>query len=258
MTTGAVVVAAGQGRRMAERWEHSPLAGVIATPVAKQFLPLGGKPLVVHALQVFERCHAVDAVVLVVPERDVMYARREIAERFGLKKVRRVVAGGQRRQDSVLRGLRALQGESLPWEYVVVHDGVRPLITEALVLAVLDEARRYGAATLGTPVRETVKLVDHKGLVSLTPERERLWSIQTPQAFRFALLLQAHREAAERQIEGSDDCALVEALGEPVRVVQGSPSNIKVTCPEDLVMAEALLAHRDPGGPLLDGLRNGS
>lgn len=259
MTTGAVVVAAGQGRRMAERWEHSPLAGVIAAPVAKQFLPLCGKPLVVHALSVFERCDAVDAVVLVVPESDVAYARREVVERFALRKVRRVVAGGQRRQDSVRRGLWGLREESGAWDYVVVHDGVRPLITETLVLKVLDEARRSGAATLGVPVRETVKLVDSNGLVTVTPDRSRLWAIQTPQAFLFSLLLEAHERAAERDIEGHDDCTLVEALGEPVRVVTGSPANIKVTEPEDLVMAEALMACQSAGhASFFQPRRNGS
>ncbi|HEY8498827.1 MAG TPA: 2-C-methyl-D-erythritol 4-phosphate cytidylyltransferase [Limnochordales bacterium] len=257
MMTGAVVVAAGQGRRMAERWEHSPLAGLIGAPVAKQFLPLCGKPVVAHALGVFERCDAVDAVVLVVPEADVAYARREVVERFELRKVRRVVAGGRRRQDSVLRGLWGLRDEGGDWDYVIVHDGVRPLVTEQLVLKVLDEAQRSGAATLGVPMRETVKVIGADGLVSLTPDRSRLWLIQTPQAFRFRLLLEAHEHAARRDLEGHDDCTLVEALGEPVRVVLGHPSNIKVTEPEDLVVAEALMACRQEGrgGPLP---RNGS
>ncbi|HEY8425420.1 MAG TPA: 2-C-methyl-D-erythritol 4-phosphate cytidylyltransferase [Limnochordales bacterium] len=257
MKTAAVVVAAGQGRRMAERWQHSPLAGLLGAPVAKQFLPLAGKPVVAHALSVFEACDAVDAVVLVVPEADVAYARREVVDRFALRKVRHVVAGGLRRQDSVLRGLWSLRDEGADWEYVVVHDGVRPLVTEALVLKVLDEARRSGAATLGLPVRETVKVIDSDGMVSLTPERSRLWTIQTPQAFRFRLLLEAHQRAAERDLEGPDDCALVEAMGEPVRVVLGHPANIKVTEPEDLLVAEALMGCRHESGTGV-ARRNGS
>lgn len=259
MRTGAVVVAAGQGRRMAERWEASPVAGALSAPVAKQFLPLCGRPLVAHALAAFERCEAVDAVILVVPESHLAFARTEVVERFGLRKVRRVVAGGDRRQESVRRGLWGLKEEGGGWEYVVVHDGVRPLVTETLVMKVLDEARRSGAATLGIPVRETVKLVDSDGTVTLTPDRSRLWQIQTPQAFRFGLLLAAHEQAAERRIEGHDDCALVEAMGEPVRVVMGSPANIKVTEPEDLVMAEALMTCRSPQhGAFFYSRQNGS
>ncbi|WP_324716961.1 2-C-methyl-D-erythritol 4-phosphate cytidylyltransferase [Carboxydochorda subterranea] len=256
--TVAVVVAAGQGRRMQDRWQGSVTMGFVSMPVAKQFLPVQGKPLVWWALDVMERADVIDSVVLVVPEGNVEWVRGEIVERLHLSKVHSVVAGGVTRQESVFRALQHLQASSASCDYVVVHDGVRPLVSEAEVASVLEEARRYGAATLGVPARETIKVVDPKGLVVLTPQRDRLWSIQTPQAFRFRLLVEAHAMARARGYAGSDDCSLVEALGEPVRVVAGSQANIKVTCPEDLVMVEALLARRreleEPGG----GGRNGN
>lgn len=247
MRVAAVVVAAGEGRRMSERWRHSPFAGVISTPVAKQFLPLAGKPLVCHALDVLQRCEAVEFVALVVGAQDVAFAQAEVVARFALAKVQAVVAGGPSRQESVYRGLQRLALEDGGWDYVVVHDGVRPLISEPLVLAVLEAAQRYGAATVGVPAQDTIKLVDPRGLVAATPDRRRLWAVQTPQAFRFSLLVEAHRQAAERGLEATDDCALVEAMGEPVRVVRGTPSNLKVTTPEDLIMAEALLRARQAG-----------
>lgn len=240
MRTAAVVVASGEGRRMKERWEHSPFAGLLSAPVAKQFLPVLGRPLVWYCLDVFQRCSAVDAVVLVVRPEDVEYARSQVVERYRLEKVIRVVPGGATRRQSVYAGLRALARENR-WELVVVHDGVRPLVTQELVLKAVQEASRYGAATLGVPADETVKLVDSRGLVFLTPDRRRLWNIQTPQAFRFELLLAAHERAEELGWEATDDCSLVEAMGEPVRVVAGSRSNWKVTGPEDLVVVEALL-----------------
>lgn len=250
MRVAAVVAAAGEGRRMSERWRHSPFAGVISTPVAKQFLPLAGKPLVCHALEVLQRCEAVDFVALVVGEGDVAFAQAEVVARFALGKVRAVVPGGPSRQRSVHRGLERLALEGGGWDYVVVHDGVRPLVSEELVLAALEAAQRYGAATVGIPAQDTIKLVDPRGMVAATPDRRRLWAVQTPQAFRFSLLLEAHRRAADAGIEATDDCALVESMGEPVRVVMGSPSNLKVTTPEDLVVAEALLRARSPGdGP---------
>ena len=241
MGTAAVVVASGEGRRMKERWEVSPFAGLLSAPVAKQFLPVLGRPLVWYSLDVFERCSAVDGVVLVVRAADVDFAWREVVEKFHLRKVIDVVPGGNTRRQSVYAGLKALREQGEGWDVVVVHDGVRPLVTEGLVVKTLQEASRYGAATLGTPSEETIKLVDSRGLVFMTPDRRRLWHIQTPQAFRFELLLRAHEQAEARGMEATDDCTLVEALGEPVKVVPGSRANLKVTAPEDLIMVEALL-----------------
>lgn len=241
MRTAAVVVASGEGRRMRERWEFSPFAGVLSAPVAKQFLPVLGRPLVWYSLDVLQRCSAIDSVVLVVRAVDVGFAWREVVEKFHLRKVTDVVPGGSTRRESVYAGLKALRERDAGWDLVLVHDGVRPLITEGLVVKTLQEASRYGAATLGTPAEETIKLVDSRGLVFMTPDRRRLWQIQTPQAFRFELLLRAHEQAEALGLEATDDCTLVEALGEPVRVVAGSRANVKVTTPEDLIMVEALL-----------------
>ncbi|HEY8486224.1 MAG TPA: 2-C-methyl-D-erythritol 4-phosphate cytidylyltransferase [Limnochordales bacterium] len=242
MRVAAVVVASGEGQRMAERWRFSPFAGVLSVPVAKQFLPVLGRPLVYYSLDVFDRCEAVEGVVLVVRAGDVEYAWREVVRRYRLRKVMDVVPGGSTRRRSVHAGLRALKSLEPPWDLVVVHDGVRPLVTQQLVLQTVEQACRYGAATVGTPAEETVKLVDQRGLVFMTPDRRRLWNIQTPQAFRFELLWQAHERAEAWGLEATDDCTLVEALGQPVRVLAGSRANLKVTVPEDLVMVEALLS----------------
>ncbi|OAT85189.1 2-C-methyl-D-erythritol 4-phosphate cytidylyltransferase [Desulfotomaculum copahuensis] len=220
----AVVVAAGRSTRMG--------AGV-----DKQLLPLAGRPVLWHTLRVFEEAAVVAGYVLVVPAgREDDYSRLVPGEwRFG--KLAAVVAGGGQRQESVWRGLMAVPPDTA---VVLVHDGARPLVAAADVKAVVNEARQWGAATLAVPVKDTVKEADQRGFVVRTPPREALWLTQTPQGFAYALLMQAHREAREKGFSATDDAALVEALGRPVRLVQGSYRNIKITTPGDLAVAEAL------------------
>lgn len=206
--------------------------------VPKQFLTLGGVPLLVHALQAFESTPIISEIILVVPEDDCAYCREDIIQKYGLKKVSQVVAGGRRRQDSVLNGVRAANPAT---EIVAVHDAVRPFVTVEMITQVVEAARRDGAAILAIPMRDTVKRVNTEHLITETLNREELWLAQTPQAFRRELLLQAHHQGEVDGVHATDDAFLVERLGHSVTVVQGSSDNIKVTRPEDLHMGQAIL-----------------
>jgi 2-C-methyl-D-erythritol 4-phosphate cytidylyltransferase len=220
----AIVPAAGAGIRM-------------EAALPKQFLALGDRPLLVHTLQGLSQSPLIDTVVLVVPADWVSKAKAELVEPHRLTKVGAVVAGGARRQDSVAAGLEALPPEV---NLVVVHDGVRPFVTAEMVAAVVEAAKDVGAAVTAVPVTDTVKKVDG-GVVVETLRRERLVSVQTPQAFSRSLLAEALGRAETDGVAGTDEAALVERLGHPVRVVSGSPYNLKITTPEDWALAEALL-----------------
>lgn len=215
---GAVIVAAGQSTRMGD--------------ADKVLTPLAGRPLLAWSLDAFARTDSVDAIVVVASS-----GNREaiVALTRDMVKVHGVVLGGERRRDSVHAGLVTLAD----CEYVIVHDGARPLVTPDLIEAALAGADETGAAICAVPITDTVKRDNGHGFVRGTVSREQLWLAQTPQAFRLDLLLRAHAE-----VEGdlTDDAAMVEHLGAPVGLVQGSARNIKVTTPEDLELAAALLA----------------
>lgn len=220
-----MIVAAGRSERMGgddKLW--TPLAG-----------PDGrARPLVAYALVAFQRCAAVSSIVLVVAA-DAMERAETLLRDAAFDKVRAVVRGGARRQDSVSAGIEALGSA----EWVVVHDGARPLVTPELIERGIEAAQETGAACCALTVSETVKEADASGTIARTVDRSRLWLAQTPQVFRYDLLVQAHRQATE---EAPDDAALVEALGVRVRLYAGSPRNIKVTTPEDLALVQALLS----------------
>ena len=226
MRTVAIVPAAGSGNRMGRE-------------LSKQYLALGGMPLLVHTLNVFERCPVVDALLVVVPPSDVEAVRTEMLPRWSLKKLAGVIPGGKERQDSVRAGIEALERET---ELVVIHDAVRPFITVELIENCIRAAAEEGAATVGVPVKDTVKEVGADGRVMRTCDRNLLWLTQTPQAFRRDIIENAHRAAVRDGYRGTDDTSLVERLGIAVRMIRGDYGNIKITTPEDLVIAEALLA----------------
>lgn len=219
MGVGAIIAAAGRSQRLGGG--------------DKLFAIVGGKPLLAHTLIAFEVCRRVDTIVLVLSPQSLDRGKELVAE-AGLDKVAAICAGGERRQDSVGKGLTALP----PCQWVVVHDGARPLVTADLIERGLEAARQTGAAIAALPVSDTIKEVDPSGLVRRTLSRGELWAAQTPQVFRYDLLRQAHQRARG---EVTDDAALVEQMGHQVRVFQGSPRNIKVTTPEDLTLVEALL-----------------
>ena len=225
MRVVALIPAAGQGRRMgAEK--------------PKAFLPLGDLPILAHTLQKFEDCPQVDEVLPLVPPGEALGWTEEIVLRSGLKKVLRIVPGGQERQESVYRGLQVLRGTA---DWVLIHDGVRPFVPQGLIQQALSETFQWKAVVVALPANETIKEVSAEGAVLRTVDRRGLWMIQTPQSFEFPLILRAHEEARKAGFGGTDDASLVERLGIPVKILKGSRFNIKITTPEDLILAEALL-----------------
>lgn len=211
----------------------------MGTAKAKQFLDLNGRPLLALTLQRFQSSPVIHEIVLVVPPQEVATCRERIVEEYGLGKVRKVVAGGQRRQDSVRMGIEACERG---FDLVVIHDGVRPLVHPEQIEGIVAAARESRAVITALPAKETVKEVDENYLVRGTYERQRVWLVQTPQAFRYEDILTAHRRAAEEGWdEVTDDALLVERMGIPVRVIEGTEDNIKVTTPHDLEMARFLL-----------------
>jgi len=211
-TVGAVVVAAGSGTRMAG--------------ADKPFTEVAGRPLLAYAIGAFQDCAAIDRIVLVLSEQNLERGR-DLVRGLGCTKVAAVVPGGERRQDSVRLGLEAL-GEC---DYVAVHDGARPLVTPDLIERGIDAARETGAAVPAIPLADTVKEAGPDGIVLRTLDRSRLWAVQTPQVFSYELLLRAHREGTA---DVTDDAAMVEALGERVRLFEGDRRNLKVTTTADL------------------------
>ncbi|BBH23972.1 2-C-methyl-D-erythritol 4-phosphate cytidylyltransferase [Paenibacillus baekrokdamisoli] len=220
---GVVVVAAGRGMRM-------------GTKESKQYLLLQDKPILVHTLELFEGMEEVSEIILVVGEQDVARCEAFVRE-YDLIKVKAVLAGGSERQHSVRIGL-----QSLGTEWVMVHDGVRPLVTQSAVRSCMSMAENVEAAVLAVPVKDTIKQVNEAGVIVATPDRRSLWAIQTPQAFRRSLLIRAHEQAALEGFLGTDDAMVVERLGIPVSVTEGEYTNIKITTPEDLPWAAFLLA----------------
>ena len=228
MRTVAIIPAAGSGNRMNRN-------------VSKQYLTLAGKPILVCTLEIFEACPLVDALLVVVPSQDLESVRTDILAPWRLKKVAGIIPGGKERQDSVRAGIEALAGDT---ELVIIHDAVRPFITAGLIENCIRAAEEEGAATVGVPVKDTVKEVGPDGRILRTCDRSLLWLTQTPQVFRRDIIENAHRAAAREGFRGTDDTSLVERLGIAVRMIRGDYGNIKITTPEDLILAEALLAGR--------------
>ena len=216
---GVVVVAAGMSTRM--------------EGVNKIFAPLGGRPLIAITLQRFDSSPLVDDIILVLSEADLVLGQ-DVVNRYSFSKVREVCAGGDRRQDSVMNGLQALK----QCDWVMVHDGARPSVTHDLLERGWLAVRETGAAVAGMPVKDTIKVTGEGNLVAATPPRDTLWAAQTPQIFRYSLLLEAHHRFSK---DVTDDAGMVEALGHPVKMFLGSYRNIKVTTPEDLDIMDALL-----------------
>lgn len=220
--TAAIIAAAGASRRMGGG--------------DKIFTPLAGRPVLAWALDAFERCPEVGQVIVVVSAENVTVCRGMVVE-LGFGKVTHVCAGGARRQDSVQAGLGKV--ENCDW--VIVHDGARPLVTAELIRKGLAAAGETGAAVAAVPVTDTIKIAGDDNLVGETPEREHMWAVQTPQVFRYDILAQAYGQVSE---EVTDDAALVERLGYRVKLYQGAYDNIKITGPDDLALAGILLQKR--------------
>ena len=223
MPAVAIVPAAGLGKRL-KASRH------------KSFVLLGNRPILFWTLRAMEKSRAIDRIV-VVAHREDLPATQKLIERYRFRKVTSVVPGGRTRTDSVYRGLQALPSET---KWVIVHDGARPLATPRVFEETLAAAQKTGSAIAAIPVVPTIKEASGPW-VSRTLERNRLWAVQTPQAFRRDLLDRAHARARRKKWKATDDAVLVEALGRRVRIVMGDSRNIKVTTPEDVVIAQALL-----------------
>ncbi|MCM3635714.1 2-C-methyl-D-erythritol 4-phosphate cytidylyltransferase [Paenibacillus camelliae] len=226
---GVVVVAAGRGTRM-------------GTAESKQYLQLNGKPIIVHTLQNFQAMAFIDEIVLVVGKDDIARCQ-QWCEQYRITKVKAIIPGGAERQYSVHAGL-----EEIKSQWVLVHDGVRPFVTEAAVARCCKQAVIHGAAVLAVPVKDTIKQVNHEGVITATPDRKSLWAIQTPQAFRHELLLDAHVAAEQAGMLGTDDASVAEWRGAKVVVAEGEYTNIKITTPEDLPWAQLLLQNEEVKG----------
>ena len=218
----AVIVAAGSSQRM--------------QGLNKTWTRLGGKLVLAHSVCVFEQSPLVDDIALVLA-KDALDDGAQHCEREGWQKVRARVPGGARRRDSVQIGLESLAPAP---DYVLIHDGARPFLTEALIGHGLAAAQQHGAATAAVPVKDTIKRVGADGLVVETPDRSTLWTVQTPQVFAYDLILHAHH-TIDHAWDATDDAALVERAGHPVAIFMGSYENIKITTPSDLLIAEATL-----------------
>lgn len=218
----AIIAAAGIGARM-----HSDRV--------KQMIEVGGVPVLIHALNRFEACDAVDAVILVL-QPSLTNEVLGLISRYDLKKITRVVAGGPERQDSVYRGLQVVNDDSA---IVVIHDAVRPFVRPAEIRGVIERANSTGAALLALPATDTIKQV-RSGRVLRTLDRRRIYLAQTPQAFRYPIIMNAYERAISEGFIATDDSQLVERSGCKVSVVEGSPLNIKITRPFDLRLAEVI------------------
>jgi 2-C-methyl-D-erythritol 4-phosphate cytidylyltransferase len=232
MRVDAIVVAAGKSTRFAAKTK-------------KPFFPLSGKPVLVYSLEVLQRSPLIHNIVLVVPAELRETIRNRIVSKYQLQRVRDIVAGGKRRQDSVWFGLQALAqyktGETRIPDYVLIHDGVRPFITEKMINDVVRAAQQTGVATIATKVTDTVKLVDAQDTIIRTVPRNDLWCVQTPQVFQYSLLCSAYQHARRKKIYATDDAEIAERYGLAVKLILGSITNIKITTKEDLIIAEAIL-----------------
>ncbi|MDH7497322.1 MAG: 2-C-methyl-D-erythritol 4-phosphate cytidylyltransferase [Syntrophomonadaceae bacterium] len=226
-TVGVIIAAAGQGTRM-------------GTPVNKQFLLLDGRPVLMHSWHTFSSLSEVVKLVVVAHPQEVETCRRLLPDDGRTL----VVSGGRERQDSVMAGLACLQPAP---DLVAVHDGARPLVTTGLIRRVIEAAARCGAAVPGVPVVDTLKMVNAEGFVEATLERSRVQAIQTPQVFRWQPLVDAYARAQRDGFRGTDDASIYERYAGPVRVVAGARDNIKITVPEDVLLANLLLQARAGG-----------
>ncbi len=208
-------------------------------PVRKQYRTLAGRPILAHTLAAVASCPEIEEIILVVPAEDRQMCRTTVVAPLEISTSVRIVSGGAERQMSVSNGLENLS-EGI--DLVAIHDGVRPFVRPTEFSAVLAAAEEHGAAILAVPAADTLKRADGQGRIRETLDRADVWLALTPQAFRLDLLREAHKAAQHDQVLGTDDAALVERLGRPVKLVLGGRRNLKITTPEDLILAEALLA----------------
>ena len=217
-----IVLAGGTGKRM-----HSH--------IHKQYLTLAGKPVLYYALKAFEESDITD-IILVTGADEEAYCKRKIIVKYHIGKVKAIVPGGVERYHSVYAGLCAAEGA----DYVLIHDGARPLVSADIIKRSMQAVKEYRACVAGMPVKDTIKIADEDGYAKLTPERSKVWQIQTPQSFSYPLVYEAYRKMlADEDSAITDDAMVVERMtNQPVKLIEGNYRNIKITTPEDLAIAE--------------------
>jgi 2-C-methyl-D-erythritol 4-phosphate cytidylyltransferase len=222
--TSVIIPAAGLGRRM-------------NASVSKQYLQLNGKPILAHTLDAFEKCPLIDEIVLVINPDELELCQEQVIGAYSYTKIK-LVAGGDTRQESVYAGLKAVNPRT---RIVLIHDGARPLIRQSVIRKSIEETLKHRATVVGVPAKNTIKVINEDGFVEDTPDRNYLVEIQTPQTFDYDLIKEAHQKALESGVVGTDDAFLVEWLKIPVKIVAGDYTNIKITTPEDLTIAESII-----------------
>jgi 2-C-methyl-D-erythritol 4-phosphate cytidylyltransferase len=221
----AIIVAGGSGYRM-------------KTDIRKQYLRLGNLPIISRTILSIDACPVIKNIYLVIPKEDFLFCEESIAPLIQARSNIHLVSGGKNRQESVYNGLMAISETD---GIVVIHDGVRPFVTVDQINSCIKVAEIYGACILGIPVSDTLKSSDGFGNVTKTLDRNLMWLVQTPQAFQIELIKKAHEFAVSKDFKGTDDASILEFMGNPVKIVPGSIFNIKITNPEDLSMAQALI-----------------
>lgn len=219
-----VIVSAGRGSRM-------------KSDINKQFLKIGGKEVIAHTVERFYNNKNIGEIIIVVREDEKEFFQENIINKYGYKNIK-IAFGGKERQDSVYNGLKEVDKNC---GIVLIHDGARPFVTNEIIEKSIKCAQKYNCAIVGIPVKDTIKIVNENNDVCNTPNRNTLWSIQTPQVFEYSLIMKAHEKAKDDKYYGTDDSMLIEYLGYNVKVVEGSYDNIKITTPEDLKVAEEIL-----------------
>lgn len=223
-----IIAAAGMSNRMGSKMN-------------KQFLAVGGKPILAHTIEKFESSRLIDEIIIVSKEEEIEYCRKEIVRKYKFNKVTNIIRGGQERQDSVYNGILALNEKA---DIVLIHDGARPFVKKENIEDGIKATIEHGACVIGVPVKDTIKVVEKEN-INHTPPRVNLWAAQTPQCFYKELIIKAYEKARGDGYLGTDDSSLVERLGHDVKMVMGSYENIKITTPEDLVLAESLFKEKD-------------
>ena len=223
----AIVLAAGSGKRM-------------KTQVHKQYLIIQDRPVLYYSLKEFEDS-AVDEIVLVVGKGEEKFCRKEIVDKYGISKVKAIVEGGKERYHSVFEGLK----QTSDADYVLIHDGARPFVNQDIIRRCMQEVQKYQACVVGMPVKDTIKIADEEGYAKQTPDRKNVWMIQTPQTFSYALIYEAYEEMLKTEDTAiTDDAMVLERIkGKKSKLIEGSYRNIKITTPEDLLIANVYLQH---------------
>lgn len=223
----AIVLAAGSGKRMNSK-------------VHKQYLIIQDRPVLYYSLKAFEDS-AVDEIVLVVGKGEEKFCRKEIVDKYGISKVKAIVEGGKERYHSVFEGLK----QTSDADYVLIHDGARPFVNQDIIRRCMQEVQKYQACIVGMPVKDTIKIADEEGYAKQTPDRKNVWMIQTPQTFSYALIYEAYEEMLKTEDTAiTDDAMVLERIkGKKSKLIEGSYRNIKITTPEDLLIANVYLQH---------------